>query len=330
MPVKIQRFISVVLPSENIADRLVAFLPGLAAELETIAEDYEIVVVDNGSSDLLDEKLAPLLLQIKAVRIIVLSRHFEHSIAVSAGLDAVIGDYVVVLHPVYDTPAVIGPIVREAMAGTDILYGVNTSSDQRSTLYRIVSAVFVQIVERTQGIKIPENLTYLRCFSRRAVNSLTRIPNSYQYYRYFGSISGFKANTFSYTLQTGQNIPSRKLGAAIEEAIEILILNSQHPMRFVSLLGLVLAAINFGYIMYVIVVYLFYSDVVEGWTTMSLQISGLFMFVFIMLTVLSEYLGNLLSNADPKPSYFVKEELNSSVMVANQRINVVESAEQKE
>ena len=102
------------------------------------------------------------------------------------------------------------------------------------------------------------------------------------------------------------------------------VVNSTHPLRVVSILGLILSAVNTLYILYVVLVRLLDENVVPGWATLSLQVSVMLLFVFLILSMLCEYVGRLLGEARDRPLYYVLEERNSSVMIANEeRKNVV-------
>ena len=100
--------------------------------------------------------------------------------------------------------------------------------------------------------------------------------------------------------------------------------NSPHPLRIASTLGLIAGFINLLYITYIIGVYLFKDHVAEGWVTTNFQSAVMFFFIFIILIVLSEYVGRILDETRHRPLYYVVDELNSSVSVANKdRRNVV-------
>jgi hypothetical protein len=104
--------------------------------------------------------------------------------------------------------------------------------------------------------------------------------------------------------------------------------HSVAPLRLVSFLGLTGSFLSLIYSLYVVGVYLLKQDVMPGWTTMSLQVSGLFFLVFIMLTMIGEHLGRLLDEAVDRPLYHVREEQASAVMLSDlARRNVMDRSE---
>src|SRR5438105_2405397 len=103
----------------------------------------------------------------------------------------------------------------------------------------------------------------------------------------------------------------------------IIVTNSTHPLRFVSWLGLFGGTLNVLYVGYVAAIYLFKKDVAAGWTTLSLQTAGMFFFVFLILVILSEYIGRILEESKERPLYYVLEERNSSVLLVAVRAEEV-------
>jgi hypothetical protein len=91
----------------------------------------------------------------------------------------------------------------------------------------------------------------------------------------------------------------------------LIVANSASPLRIVSVLGLLTSLLIVGYVGFIVAVGLFKNEVAEGWITTSLMISGLFFVLFIMLTVLSEYISRILSESQDRPLYFIAEESHS-------------------
>ena len=114
------------------------------------------------------------------------------------------------------------------------------------------------------------------------------------------------------------------MGEAGKTAVNMIVANSTHPLRVVSALGLILSLVSVLYSAYVVLVYLFVENVVQGWATRSLHTSVMFLFVFLILTTLCEYVGRLIGEVKDRPPYYILEERNSSVLIADEaRKNVV-------
>ena len=107
-------------------------------------------------------------------------------------------------------------------------------------------------------------------------------------------------------------------------AADMIVTSSRHPLRFASWLGVVASIVNILYAAYVIGIYFFKDSVAEGWTTLSMQNALMFFFVFMIMTVTSEYIGHILVETIDRPLYYVLEERTSSVLISNEeRKNVI-------
>lgn len=320
------RFISVVAPFHNATAYLAGFVEDLTAVLSQHCRDYEIILIDDGSTDAgTADVCTALLKRHRALRLLTLSRPYGHEIAVSAGLESVIGDYVIVMDPATDPPEIVPEVVELALSGADLVYGTDRNPRKRSLFSRLAANVFHWYAKRYLRIEIPRNLTTLRCFSRYAVNAMTRLKESHQHYRYFGSLVGFQSAVYHYASRVRAGAPAhakRRFGAELNEAVDIIVENSPHPLRFFSLLALIVAFGNLAYIGYVVTIYFVLDHVAEGWTTLSLQVSVLFLCVITILAAMSEYVGRVLDKLKGRPSYYVRDERNSAVMITDERLNV--------
>ena len=116
----------------------------------------------------------------------------------------------------------------------------------------------------------------------------------------------------------------KSVGEGVERGVSLIVTNSTRPLRYVALLGLLASLLNALYLVYVLVIALFKAHVAEGWITQSASVSGMFLFLFLILSVLAEYVGRLLEESRDRPLYFVAEERQSSVLIADAtRRNVV-------
>ena len=109
--------------------------------------------------------------------------------------------------------------------------------------------------------------------------------------------------------------------------LSVLVHNSLVPLRIASALGLLGSALSLLYSLYVVAIYLFKQDVMPGWTTLSLAVSGLFGLAFLMLALMGEYLGRLLEESSARPLYHLRDEVSSAVMLAETRRNVLDRSD---
>jgi dolichol-phosphate mannosyltransferase len=318
-------FVSVVAPLSNDADILDAFVRDVVAVLSGHFANYELVLVDDASTDDSCDILDELLARHEGLRVLRLSRPFGQEVAITAGLDSVIGDYTVVMLPEGDPPARIPDIVDLCRSGADVVHGVRRQRGSEPLWMRWGAKAFYWWCNRILGLGVQPNASHFRGLSRQAVNALTRIRDRGRHIRLLAVFVGYEARSLPYDLAPRRATPRRKsLGQALELAANVIMANSLRPLRAVGLLGLVLALVNAAYLVYVAAVYLFKKDVMPGWTTMSFQNAAMFMFVFLILAVLCEYVGRILSEGQGRPLYYVRDERTSSApLLAAERKNVV-------
>lgn len=325
---KIDRLISVVAPIRNDEDIIGDFLDETVRVLRQNYTHFEIILVDDGSSESSQPLLLEYLNRYEGVRLIQLSRPFGEEVAISAGLESAIGDYVVVMLARTDPPAAIPDFVSKCLEGHDIAYGTRRGQHESGFLYRVLAAGFYKYCSKFLDLEIPANATHFKCFSRRAVNALLRIDDPSRYLRVFSSVVGFKRIGIPYDpIQRGEARKRRGLISSIGVAIGIVFENSAHPLRVVTWLGILAALGNVAYMIYIVMIYLFKEDVMPGWTTISFQNAAQFCFITAILAALAEYIGRIMGRLQDRPKYFVMDEYEGTTNLPGQKNwNVVETA----
>lgn len=318
-------FVSVVVPVQDDADILAQFAEELVAVARAHWQNYEIVFVDDGSRDQSNAILAGLLKSHECLRSLRLSRSFGVEIAISAGLDTVIGDVVVVLQPEMDPPARVPQFVEEARKTNGIVMGVRTTERRESWLYGAGRQLFNRCVRWLLDVDLPDRTTLFLAMTRQAMNAVAQIKDKSRALRLFGSYVGLPHRYIDYEPSERRSVPRNKgVREGIERATSLIVTNSTQPLRVMSVLGALLCALNLLYIVYIVFTFVFKTKVAEGWTTLSLQHAFMFAFLFAILSVLCEYVGRLLTETRDRPLYFVAEERTSSVMIRDEdRRNVV-------
>jgi glycosyltransferase involved in cell wall biosynthesis len=329
---KVDRFISVVAPLHDDEEIVSSYIEETVSILRDNYTNYELVLIDDYSSDATVKRASELLTRYEGIRLIRLSREFGEEIAITAGLDTVIGDYTIVMLPRMDPPSAIPEMVSLCIDGSDVVFGVRSNRKGDSWLVRISSRFFYWYCRRMLKFDLPQNSTQFRCLSRQALNAITQIKDSYRYLRLFSSFVGYERRQFIYDpISRGSKLGKRGFFQAVNQAIALIIENSTHPLRFVSWLGLFAAAGNLLYVGYIFAVYFLKEDVIEGWTTLSLQGAGQFFLLALILTALCEYTGRVLDRLRDRPLYYIMEEKNSStLLIDEERRNVLEESEHVE
>ncbi|HYV64697.1 MAG TPA: glycosyltransferase [Myxococcales bacterium] len=317
-------FVSVVCRLRDERGLVEPLLDDLTRVLKAHYENWEIVLVDDGSRDGTTSCVKELLGRFEGVRLLRLSRAFGLDIALTAGLESAIGDVVVTLSAETDPPDLIPQLVELSRRENAAVYGI-APSRRRGFLRDCGARAFHWICRRLLDLPIQRHSTQLRALPRQAVNAIVEIKDRHRYLRALTPYIGYEMRTVEYRPISRSGRPPREpLFEAADTALAVIVGNSTRPLRLVGWLALLAAFLNVLYIGYVFAVRLFKTRVAEGWMTLSLQNAGMFLLLFLILAVVTEYVGRILDETRERPLYYIAEEANSSVMVPSaERRNVV-------
>jgi len=318
-------FVSVVAPLHNDADIVAAFVDETIAMLRQHYQHHELLLVDDGSVDGTVREVERLLGMHAAVRLIRLSRSFGSEIAISAGLDAAIGDFVAVMLPDSDPPALVPRMVEQSRQGAGVVFGIRKDRAGEPLLLRLGAALFYWGCDRILGLNIPKNSTHFRVLSRQAVNAVVQIRDRNRYLRTLSAYVGYSNQSVEYdTLHRRARPRTKGLLEGAKLAFSILVANSLQPLYLAVGLGMLVVAANALFLAYVVVIYLVKRHVVEGWTTQSFVLGTMFGALALLCTVVAAYLARLLGEQQDRPLYFVLEERHSGASTDTpDRMNVV-------
>lgn len=320
-------FLSVVVPLQNDGKVLEPFVAEVMQTLADGFQHYELVLVDDRSSDDTLSVASRLLKKFPAIRLIRLSRRFGSDIAVTAGLESSIGDFVIVMRADSDPPCEIPRLVQLAKdrADADVFLGAATNPIAEPLVFRGLRTAFRLVATRLLGLTLPRTTSTFCGLTRRAVNAMTRVKQKQRYVSLLCCSIGFEQTTFAYEKQYRTSHPrQRGLREAVDVGLASLIASSTSPLRFVSYTGCIAAALNLAYVGYVFVINLFKSQVAEGWTTLSLQSSTMFLLNFVILVVMSEYISHILEESQDRPLYHIADEQGSTVVISDPSIRNVQ------
>lgn len=308
-------FVSAVIVAKVETDGLLRYVRELSELFTNHYTNYEIIVVDNGVEDKEVVALTAQLMKLPCIRIIRLTQNFKHDTALFAGLEVSIGDFVCTLDPSTDPINMIPTLVRINQKN-DVVQGVSAVPIAGSKVGQLGRRLFYWYSRHYIGIDIPLNATYFASYTRRAINSISQSTRSQRHIRHLARRVGYAYEVVPY--QPLKELDThKKLKTGLIEALEIAISYSTHPLRFVTWLGFGAGVVNVIYAVYVLLVNVFSDNVVEGWTTTSLQLSFMFFLLFIAIVILSEYIGRILTESYKDPHYYVTDEITSTVALAD-------------
>ncbi len=321
------QLISVVVPLQNEADILPSFLDEAIGVLSANFDQFELLLVDNGSNDGTDLLMAGLLEKWKGIRYLRLSRRFDTQTALTAGLDVAIGDICVTLSAESD-PIQLVPQLVELCTKTKALVVGQCRTPSGGVTSRLVGWFFHACCAKLIGVKFPRHSTFLAALPRAAIHQMAKVRDKFRFLTTLHSHLGMPYSLFPYD---AKKAPRRgvfgQAWTSLNASIDLVVANSIHPLRLVTIGSLMLSSANLAYMGYIVAIFFFKPHPAEGWVTASSQNAMNFFLLFLTLSVLSEYLGRLLMESKERPSYFIVEERTSSEKIAGEtRLNTLSEA----
>lgn len=300
--------ISVVAPVYNEA-ATVRELHRRLTDALTLLGRYEIVLVDDGSSDGTWEALRDLAQADRHLRLLRLSRNFGHQVALSAGLDHARGDAIVSLDgDLQDPPEVIGDLVARWREGADVVFAVRRRREGETWFKRTTAAVFYKFLKRVSSVDIPEQAGDFRLLSRRALDALKAMPERARYLRGMSSWIGFRQAEVEYARDAryaGETkYPLRRMLQFAGDAVTSF---SATPIRFVAALGFISVALCLVALAWTLYIRLFTDETVAGWTSVIVLVLFLGGVQLLSLGIIGQYIGRIFDEVKGRPLYFVDE-----------------------
>lgn len=329
MIVQLPIFLSLVITVRNQAGQIQALLAEISRVLDELVSDYEIVIVDNASDDdsLLRLKMLTGADGLPNLQIYALTKEVDADTASWVGLENALGDFVAVIDPLNDDIGFLPEMLDKAVSGADVVFASNKLKPAQSLAYRGAYAMFNLLYKWFSGIHLAKEAPQYRVLSKCVVNFILQHPQPAVTYRHLPATGGFSRVNLSYSARPKMS-RSKRLGESIDRGMRLLVSTTRAPMRLVTSLSLFGAVANLVYSIYVVAVAFLKVDVAPGWVSLSLQQSGMFFLISLVLLVLGEYILNMVSLQNDAPLYHVGQEFTSARMTRYEKLNIEEVAPQ--
>ena len=302
--------LSIVVPCFNEEACLLALHERLGvAARDAVGEDYELVLVNDGSRDgswAIMQKLAAEDPHLVAVN---LSRNHGHQLALTAGLDLCRGKHVMVIDAdLQDPPELLGPMLETMRRqDADVVYGVRKSREGETAFKRATAHGFYRLLSRATDVDIPLDTGDFRLMSRRALDALLAMPEQARFIRGMVAWIGFKQVPLAYDRKerfAGET--KYPLSKMLRFALDALTGFSSAPLKLASHAGLVLSAGSLLIILYIVYAWAAGRNI-QGWTSLMLVVVVLGAVQMFVLALMGEYIGRLYNEAKRRPLYIVQE-----------------------
>ncbi len=301
---------SIVAPIFNEAPIIPELYRRIRAVMEQTGEPWELVAVDDGSTDGSTDLLRQLAAQDACVRPVIFARNFGHQLAVTAGLDYARGQAVVIIDAdLQDPPEVILEMISRWREGYEVVYAVRSEREGESWFKLATASLFYRLIYRITDVNIPMDTGDFRLLDAKVVKVLRSMRERHRFLRGMSVWVGFKQTGVKYRRAArfagATKYPLRKMLKFASDAITSF---SYLPLQLATYLGFISAGVSILAIPLVIAMRLTGSMAFTGQATTLIAVLFLGGVQLISLGILGEYIGRLYDEAKGRPLYIVREE----------------------
>ncbi len=306
------KVVSLVIPCYNEAETIAALAERLSSSLseanEHLSVSFELIFVDDGSSDNTFESIRKLDFQWPC-RLIVLSRNFGKEPALTAGIDAAMGDAVILMdadlqHP----PERISDLIKHWQDGAEVVYFYKRDRKNEGVGKNAGAALFFQMINFGARIKIPPNAGDFRLLDRRALDALRRMPERERFLKGMYAWIGF--NQLGLPLDIPERHENGKTRFTFTKlfglAVDGLTSFSTAPIRLISVFGFVVSIVSVIYLMWIIGEWFIFGGPFSGFATIVVLVVFFGGAQLVCLGIIGEYIGKALLEGKQRPHYLVR------------------------
>lgn len=303
--------LSIVVPVYNEEENIETFYQAVTTVMTGLPYEYELIYVDDGSSD-----SSPMILQKLAkddahVKIIFLARNFGHQLALTCGLDYAKGDAVITMdgdmqHP----PTLIPDLVKIWESGYDVVRTIRDSTEDASWAKSFTSKYYYKLMNKMADVPILEGGSDFRLMNRKALETLKQFREHGRFLRGIVGALGYRQAELHFVA------PPRFAGASkfsirkmIRFALDGVTAFSRVPLRAALYVGVLCGGLSFLIILHLIYVYLT-GQALNGWTTLGVSILFIGGIQLVGLGIIGEYVGRVFQEVKQRPLYWVKAAIN--------------------
>lgn len=306
--------ISCVVPVYNEAAGVEAFVAALRQKLQQHSDFFEIILIDDGSTDDTALRLTHLTQHDPAIKALLFSRNFGKENALTAGLEHASGEVTILIDADFQHPVeLIDAFLEKWAQGYDMVYAVQENRQNEGFLKRNFTRLFYSLLSATTHTPIPANAGDYRLLDKKVVAALCQLRERGRFMKGLYAWVGFPSIAISFTAperQSGQSaFHFRKL---VELAMTGITAFSDVPLRVWGLMGLIISGIAFAYGLCIIFDTLWSGVDVPGYATIVVGIMFLGGIQLLSIGILGEYIGRIFQEVKKRPPYILREKIGFS------------------
>jgi len=304
---------SIVVPIYNEKENIPELYRRVSDVMNSTRKRWELVLVDDGSTDGSTDMIRELAKQDKHVRPVIFARNFGHQIAITAGWDYARGDAVVIIDAdLQDPPELILEMAEKWQEGYEVVYAIRAEREGESWFKLWTASLFYRIIYRITDVEIPLDTGDFRLMDRKVVDVLKSMRERHRFPRGMSAWVGFKQIGVEYKraarVAGETKYPFKKM---LKFALDGMLSFSQLPLKLASAFGFICAILSFVFFIYGFTIRIFFPElVIPGWTSIfvaSLFVGGV---QLMCVGILGEYVGRIYEELKGRPLYIIEEERN--------------------
>jgi polyisoprenyl-phosphate glycosyltransferase len=301
--------LSIVVPVHNEASNLDEFFRRLLAVLERAASSYEIVCVDDGSTDETLIRLLERRANDPRLKILSFSRNFGKDVALSAGIEHAGGAAVIPIDcDLQDPPELIEQMLAQWRLGYDVVYATRSARPGDGFTKRLTARMFYRLLDVVSEVPIPPDAGDFRLLDRRVVDAVLELPERSRFMKGLFAWVGFKQTELSFER------PGRNAGRGAwtywrlwNFALDGITSFSTLPLKIWSYIGVVVSLLAFGYAIFLALLKIARGINVPGYTSLMVVVLFFAGIQLITLGIIGEYLGRVFTEVKRRPLYLLRE-----------------------
>ena len=300
--------ISVIFPTYNEEENLKVLHDRLDSVSRELREyQFEFIFVDDCSSDATPQLLKQLHDQDKRVKVIRFARNCGSHAALAAGLQLAKGDCALVMAAdLQDPPEMMEELLNSWKKGNKIVWGVRKQRKKESIFTQFFSRVYYMLMNRLTVVQMPPLGADVFLADRIALDAFKQVTEKHSSIFMTMAWLGFKQSSIFYTKEPRFSGRSKwTLGKKVKLTLDSLLAFSDVPIRYMSVIGFLIAFIGFGYALYVVQCY-FQGSPIEGWSSLIIAVLVIGGIQMIMLGILGEYLWRTFDESRKRPRYIIE------------------------
>ncbi|MBI5823630.1 MAG: glycosyltransferase family 2 protein [Chloroflexi bacterium] len=300
---------SIIAPIYNEIDNLPELHRRVKEVMDSSGESWELILVDDGSTDGSTEKIRELAEADKTVRPVIFARNFGHQPAITAGWDYARGDAVIIIDAdLQDPPEVMLELAKKWKEGYEVVYAVRAEREGESWFKKFTAAAFYRLIYSITDVKIPVDTGDFRLMDRKVVNVLKQMKERHRFPRGMSAWVGFRQIGVEYKRAARvAGVTKYPFSKMIKLALNAITSFSYFPLQVATFFGFVSAGVAILAIPVVIYMRIMGSGAFTGQATTLIAVLFLGGVQLISLGILGEYIGRLYDEAKGRPLYIVRD-----------------------